>query len=102
MIISIYIGSTHAIEVFLKRVGLVQSDSIIIFLKINLFSPWYSWKIAELVLNNNHSLTPTFYIFSHAFNAFFAFPTMQGSFKMYSCQILRNCEYILGYYMSNM
>ena len=26
-------------------------------LKINLFSPWYSWKIAELVLNNNHSLT---------------------------------------------
>ena len=21
------------------------------------FSPWYSWKIAELVLNNNHSLT---------------------------------------------
>jgi hypothetical protein len=26
-------------------------------LKINLFSPWYSWKIAELALNNNHSLT---------------------------------------------
>ena len=29
---------------------------IIISLKINLFSPWYSWKIAELALNNNHSL----------------------------------------------
>jgi hypothetical protein len=29
---------------------------IIISLKINLFSPWYSWKIAELVLNNNYSL----------------------------------------------
>jgi len=26
-------------------------------LKINLFSPWYSWKITELALNNNHSLT---------------------------------------------
>jgi hypothetical protein len=26
-------------------------------LKIILFSPWYSWKIAELALNNNHSLT---------------------------------------------
>jgi len=25
-------------------------------LKINLFSPWYSWKIAGLALNNNHSL----------------------------------------------
>ena len=25
---------------------------------VNLFSPWYSWKIAELALNNNHSLTP--------------------------------------------
>jgi hypothetical protein len=24
---------------------------------INLFSPWYSWKIAELALSNNHSLT---------------------------------------------
>jgi hypothetical protein len=22
-----------------------------------LFSPWYSWKIAELALNNNYSLT---------------------------------------------
>ena len=29
----------------------------IISLKINLFSPWYSWWIAELALNNNHSLT---------------------------------------------
>ena len=25
-------------------------------MKINLFSPWYSWKIAELALNNNHLL----------------------------------------------
>jgi hypothetical protein len=32
-------------------------DLIIISLKINLFSPWYSWKLAELALNNNHSLT---------------------------------------------
>jgi hypothetical protein len=32
-------------------------DLIIISLKINLFSPWYSWKIAELALNNNHSRT---------------------------------------------
>jgi hypothetical protein len=24
--------------------------------KINLFSPWYSWNIAELAFNNNHSL----------------------------------------------
>jgi hypothetical protein len=33
-------------------------DLIIISLKINLFSLWYSWKIAELALNKNHSLTP--------------------------------------------
>jgi len=26
-------------------------------LKIKLFSPWYSWKIAEFALNNNHTLT---------------------------------------------
>ena len=30
---------------------------LIISLKINLFSPWYIWKIAELALNNNHSLS---------------------------------------------
>ena len=29
-------------------------------MKINLFSPWYSWKIADLALNNNHSLTQAF------------------------------------------
>jgi hypothetical protein len=27
-----------------------------IFMTINLFSPWYSWKIAVLALNNNHTL----------------------------------------------
>ena len=36
-----------------------KSDRIIITLKINLFSPRYSWKITELALNNNHSLTHT-------------------------------------------
>ena len=33
-----------------------KADLIIISLKNNLFSPWYSWKVAELALNNNHSL----------------------------------------------
>ena len=41
-----------------KRVDLVQSRPHHHHLiKINFFSPWYSWKIAELALNNNHSLT---------------------------------------------
>jgi hypothetical protein len=34
-----------------------KADLIIISLNINLFSPCYSWKNAELALNNNHSLT---------------------------------------------
>ena len=33
-----------------------KADLMIVSLKINLFSPWYSWKIAELVLNNNQPL----------------------------------------------
>ena len=45
-----------------------KSDIINISLKINLFSPWYSWKNAELALNNNHPLTKLdtfcFYFFS--------------------------------------
>jgi hypothetical protein len=41
-----------------KHVGLVQSGPQIHLIEINLFSPWYSWKIAELVLNiTTHSLT---------------------------------------------
>jgi hypothetical protein len=32
-----------------------KEELIIISLQINLFSLWYSWKIAELALNNNHS-----------------------------------------------
>ena len=32
-------------------------DLIIISLKINLLSPWYGWKGAEMALNNNHSIT---------------------------------------------
>jgi hypothetical protein len=39
-----------------KRVSLVQSGSDH-HLKINLFSPFFSWNIAELVLNSNHSLS---------------------------------------------
>jgi hypothetical protein len=37
-----------------------KADLIIISLKINLFSPCYSWKIAELALNNNDSLNHSF------------------------------------------
>jgi hypothetical protein len=36
----------------------------IISLKINLLSPWYSWKISELALNYNHSLAH-FYTFRY-------------------------------------
>ena len=48
----------------------IQSNSLcwsstkrnFISLKINLFSPWHSWTIAELALSNNHSL-----LFTHTF-----------------------------------
>ena len=39
-----------------------KMDLIIISLQINLFPLWYSWKIAELMLNNNHSLTQVWII----------------------------------------
>jgi hypothetical protein len=41
----------------IKHVGLVQiGPHHHHLIEINLFSLWYSWKIAELALNNNHSL----------------------------------------------
>ena len=44
------------IKIQLSMLVYYKAD-LIISLKINLFSPSYSWKIAELTLNNNHSLT---------------------------------------------
>ena len=43
----------------IKRNVLVEYKAglINISFKINLFSPWYTWKIAELAFNNNHSLS---------------------------------------------
>ena len=50
-------ASTIEIQLQLSLLVKNKADLIIISLKINLFSPWYSWKIAELALNNCHSLT---------------------------------------------
>jgi len=38
-----------------KRVGLILSRHQHYFIDCNLFSPWYSWRIAHLALNNNQS-----------------------------------------------
>jgi hypothetical protein len=48
---------TSTVNIQLGMLVWYKVDLIIISLKINLFLPWYSWKIAELALNNNHSLT---------------------------------------------
>jgi hypothetical protein len=39
------------IKIQLSMLVKCKADLVIISLKINLFLPWYSWKIAELVLN---------------------------------------------------
>ena len=44
------------IKIQLNVLVLYKAKFVIISLKINLFWPWYSWKIAEFALNNNHSL----------------------------------------------
>jgi len=49
-----------SIKIQLSVLVWYKVDLIIISLKINLFSSWYSWKIAELALNNNYSLTRLF------------------------------------------
>jgi hypothetical protein len=51
-----YIIAARIIK-FLWREDYRIQNLIILSSKINLFSPWYSLKIAELALNNNHSLT---------------------------------------------
>ena len=49
-------ASTIKIQLSVLVYTQYKADFIIISLKINLISPWYSWKIAEIVLNNNHPL----------------------------------------------
>ena len=49
----------------INRVGLVQSGyHHHHFIKLNLFSPWYSWKIAHLALKNKQWLTHKGIVFS--------------------------------------
>jgi hypothetical protein len=49
-----------ALKIHLLVLVYDKADLIIISLKINMFSPWYSWKFAEFALNNNHSLSRAF------------------------------------------
>jgi hypothetical protein len=42
------------IQIQLSVLVYYKADLIIISLKINLSSPWYIWKFAELALNSNH------------------------------------------------
>jgi hypothetical protein len=50
---------------------LYKADLIIISLKIYLFSPWHSWKIAELALSNNHPVVIC--IFNYFIICYFCF-----------------------------
>ena len=45
----------NTIKISLRLLVLYKAH--ILSLKCNLFSPWYSWQFARLVLNNNHTLT---------------------------------------------
>ena len=47
------------IKIQLSLLVWYKANLIIISLKTNLFLLWHSWKILELALNNNHSLTVT-------------------------------------------
>ena len=49
----------RTIKIQLSALVKYKADIIIISLKINLFSPWYSRKMAKLALNNTHSLNIT-------------------------------------------
>jgi len=50
------------IKIQLSMLVEYKASLIIISLKINLFSQWSTWKIGELALSNNNSLTLSLYI----------------------------------------
>ena len=47
----------NTIKILPWMLVLYKADLIIISLKCNLFSSWYSWNFFHLALNNNHSLS---------------------------------------------
>ena len=49
-------GSTIKIYIYTENIGLVHSGHHHYFIKDNSHLPWYSLKIAELALDNNHSI----------------------------------------------
>jgi hypothetical protein len=49
--------ANQSLHFLLNDACLAEKQQIPISLKIYLFSPWYNWKMAELALSNNHSLT---------------------------------------------
>ena len=57
---AILLNTLHLISVLLAlSLGIQKVISIwllILVWTVNLFSPWYSWKVTELAFNNNHSL----------------------------------------------
>ena len=68
------------IKIQLGVLGYYNVDLIIISFKINLFSSWYSWKIAELELNNNQPLTHKWLLssdFISGFKDFISFIVLQ-------------------------
>ena len=50
-------GDMFILRLLFQWASTINIQLSMLVLKINLFSPWYSWKIAELMLNNNYSLT---------------------------------------------
>jgi hypothetical protein len=55
------IGHYYVLHKYYENPTKYKADHIIISLKTNMFTPWYSWKIAELALNNNQSLPRTIF-----------------------------------------
>ena len=55
--------SKLALSKLSRCVGFLHCGHYHHFIKCNLFSPWYSWKIAHLALNSNHSLSDCHLIF---------------------------------------
>jgi hypothetical protein len=77
---AILLNTLHLISVLLAlSLGIQKVISIwllILVWTVNLFSPWYSWKVTELAFNNNHSLTQSLTsIWTRSYLTYKGFPT---------------------------
>jgi hypothetical protein len=83
---------TSTIQIQLSVLVKYKTDIIILSLIFNVFSPWYSWQIAELALNNNHPLTHSLFSIWLVISGSFSYNSSLPYYFSLNIQVIINID----------